>query len=103
MPTYVDEKRRRIEQFAQFLRLMGLRRHKFVKDDCYIIFDDLPPEDTESRQLKESLAIKVDCLAGGESGSGTVLALIRNRGIRWEPAQRLAGRGSSATLYPIRL
>jgi len=71
MPTYVDEKRRRIEQFAQFLRLMGLRRHKFVKDDCYIIFDDLPPEDTESRHLKESLAIKVDCLASGDSGSGT--------------------------------
>ena len=31
MTTYVDEKRRRIEQFTQYLRLMGLRRHKIVK------------------------------------------------------------------------
>ena len=54
MPAYVDEKRRRIEQFAQYLRLMGLRRHKLVHDDCFIIFDDSPPEDAESPELKES-------------------------------------------------
>ncbi len=70
MPTYLDEKRRRISQFAEYLRLMGLRRHKVVHDDCFIIFDDSPPEGTESPQLKESVAIKVDCLASGGSASG---------------------------------
>jgi hypothetical protein len=73
MPTFNEEKRRRIEQFADYLRLMGLRRHKFTKGDCYIVFDDSPPEDAESRQLKES-AIKVDCLADGDSASGSEAA-----------------------------
>ena len=35
MPTYLDEKRRRIGQFAEYLRLMGLRAHKVVKDSCF--------------------------------------------------------------------
>jgi hypothetical protein len=39
MATYIDEKRRRIERFVQYLRLMGIRRHKAMKDDCFVIFD----------------------------------------------------------------
>ena len=70
MPTYVDEKRRRIEQFAEYLRLMGLRRHKIVKDTCFIVFDDTPPEDSASPKIKESVAIRVDCLVGGGSALG---------------------------------
>jgi hypothetical protein len=70
MSIFIDEKRRRVEQFAQYLRLMGLRRHKVVNDDCFIIFEDSPPEDAESPKLKESVAIKVDCLADGGSTSG---------------------------------
>lgn len=70
MPTYIDEKRRRIRQFAEYLRLMGLRAHKVVKDSSFIIFNDAPPEDAESPKLKESVAIKVDCLADGGSASG---------------------------------
>lgn len=70
MPTFTEEKRRRIEQFAQYLRLMGLRRRKVINEDCYIIFDDSLPDDAESPKLKESVAIKVDCLAGGDSASG---------------------------------
>jgi len=71
MSSYINEKQLRINQFAEYLRLMGLRRHKVVKDDCFIIFDDSPPEDAESPKLKESVAIKVDCLADGGSASGT--------------------------------
>ena len=70
MPTYAEEKRRRIEQFAQYLRLMGLRRHKVTKDSCFIIFDESPPEDAESPSLKESVAIEVDCRAEGGPASG---------------------------------
>ena len=70
MPTYLDEKRRRIRQFADYLRLMGLRAHKVVKDSSFIIFDEAPPEDAESPKLKESVAIKADCLAVGGSASG---------------------------------
>ena len=70
MTTYLDEKQRRVNQFAEYLRLMGLRRRKVVHDDCFIIFDDSPPEDAKSPKLKESVAIKVDCLAGGGSASG---------------------------------
>jgi len=70
MPNYLDEKRRRIAQFAEYLRLMGLRAHKVVKDSSFIIFDDAPPEDAESPKLKESVAIKVDALAAGGSASG---------------------------------
>jgi hypothetical protein len=71
MPSYLDEKRRRIQQFAEYLRLMGLRRHKVVKDDCFIIFDESPPEDADSPKLVESVAIPVDCLAeGGSAGGG---------------------------------
>jgi hypothetical protein len=65
MPAYLDEKRRRISQFAEYLRLMGLRAHKVVKNSCFLIFDDARPEDAESPKLKESVAIKVDSLADG--------------------------------------
>jgi len=47
-----NEKRRRIDQFAHYLRLMGTRRHKIVKDDCFIIFDTRPPDDGECRRRK---------------------------------------------------
>ena len=49
---------------------MGLRAHKVAKDSCFIIFNEDPPEDAESPKLKESVAIKVDCLAEGGSASG---------------------------------
>ena len=70
MATYIDEKCRRIEQFAQYLRLMGLRRHKVVKDDCFIIFDDSAPEDANVPQIQESVAIGLHCLANGNSAAG---------------------------------
>ena len=70
MPSYLDEKRRRIRQFAEYLRLMGVRAHKVVKDSSFIIFNEAPPEDAESPKLKESVAIKADCLADGGSASG---------------------------------
>jgi hypothetical protein len=71
MPTYLDEERRRIAQFAEYLRLMGLRHHKVVKHDaCFIIFDEAPPDDAESPKLKKRVAIEVDCLTGGGSASG---------------------------------
>ena len=70
MPTYLDEKSRRIAQFAEYLRHMGLRRHKVAKADCFIIFNEEPPEDAESPKLKESVAIKADCLVDGGSASG---------------------------------
>jgi len=70
MPTYLDEKRRRIRQLAEYLRLMGLRAHKVVKDSSFIIFNEAPPEDAESPKLRESVAIKADCLADGGSASG---------------------------------
>ena len=70
MTNYVDEKRRRIEQFMQYLRLMGLRRHKVVNDDCFIIFDESAPEDADAPHIKESVAITVDCLANGGSAPG---------------------------------
>ena len=70
MPTYLDEKRRRIGQFAEFLRLMGLRAHKVVRGSCFIIFDESPPEDAESPKRKESVAIKVDALTAGGPASG---------------------------------
>jgi len=70
MSVFLEEKRRRIEQFAQYLRLMGLRRHKVVHDDCFIVFDEFPAEDAKSPKLKESVALTVDCLADGGSASG---------------------------------
>jgi hypothetical protein len=70
MTTYVDEKGRRIEQFTQYLRLMGLRRHKVVKGDCFVIFDESAPEDVGDLHIKESAAIKIDCSANGGSASG---------------------------------
>ncbi len=70
MPTYLDEKRRPIDQFAEYLRLMGLRARKVAKDSCFIIFNEDPPEDAESPKLRESVAITVDCLTEGGSASG---------------------------------
>jgi hypothetical protein len=70
MLIYTDEKRRRIDQFAGYLRLMGLRRHKVVKnDDCFAVFTEKAPEDSGSPHVEESSAIKIDCLANGGSGS----------------------------------
>ena len=69
MPAYAEEKRRRIEQFAQCFRLMGMRRHKVVKsDDCFIIFDEQPPEAADSPKIRESAAIKVDGLGNNWTG-----------------------------------
>jgi hypothetical protein len=70
MTTYLDEKRRRIEQFAHWLRLMGLRRHKVVKGDCFLIFDESAPEDSETPCLRGSAAIRVACPANGAAGLG---------------------------------
>jgi hypothetical protein len=78
MATYLDDKRRHIEQFADYLRLMGLRRHKIVKgDDCYIIFDESAPEGVDAPQVKETAAVRVDCLAnnGPASEGGNSLEL----------------------------
>ena len=70
MTTFTEEKNRRIEQFAQYLRLMGLRRHKQVKDECFSIFEELPPEDAESPKSRKAAAVKVNCLADGGSALG---------------------------------
>ena len=65
MTAYVEEKRRRIEQFARCLRLIGMRRRKVVKnDDCFIIFDEQPPEAADSPKIKASAVVKVDGLSG---------------------------------------
>jgi hypothetical protein len=66
MSTYLEEKRRRIEQFAQYLRLMGLRARKVVHDDCFIIFDEKKPEDADAPKIKESVAITADCSTAGD-------------------------------------
>jgi hypothetical protein len=72
MTTYCEEKRRRIDQFAQCLCLMGLRRHRVVKnDDCFVIFDEQAPEDADSPKIREAAAIKVDYLADGGSTGDT--------------------------------
>ena len=47
-----------------------MRRHKIVKDDCFLIFGESAPEDTDAPHIKESAAIKVDCFADGGSVSG---------------------------------
>ena len=70
MATYLDENHRRIGQFAQYLRLMGIRRHKVVKGDCFTIFDESAPEGADAPHIKESVAIKVDCRANGGPASG---------------------------------
>ena len=66
MTDYCEEKRRRIEQFADLLRLMALRRHKVVKnDDCFLIFEEAAPEGIDGPQVEESAAIKVGGFADG--------------------------------------
>ena len=56
---------------------------------AFIIFNEDPPEDAESPKLKESVAIKVDCLAEGGSASGGSDAdeLPRGEGSRELPAR----------------
>ena len=71
MTAYLDEKRRRIDQFAEYLRLMRLRSHKVVKNGCFIIFEESPPDDVDSPKIKLSVAIKVG--AGGSSLTGRTL------------------------------
>jgi hypothetical protein len=73
METYVDEKHRRIEQFAAYLRLMGQRRHKVVKgDSCFIIFDDSFPQEADAPRIKESVAIAVPSWRKNSSAGGDV-------------------------------
>ena len=64
--TYSDEKHRRIEQFAEYLRLMGHRRRKIVRnDDCFAIFDESAPAGLDAPHVEESAAVKAGCLANG--------------------------------------
>jgi hypothetical protein len=69
MAAYLAEKRRCIEQFVDYLRLMSLRRHKVVKRDCFVVFTESAPEDDESPHIKESVAIPADYLVGGGTSS----------------------------------
>jgi len=98
MPTYLDKKRRRISQFAEHLRLMGLRAHKLAKGSCFIIFDETPPEDAESPKVKESVAIKVDSLTAGGSASGgpggddPCPDLLGTEQVRWTDRDRNPGQ-----------
>ena len=74
MSTYLDEKRRRIQQFTHYLRLMGLRTHKVVKGDCFIVFEESPPEDSDAPRLRESTAVRLGCsiAVGSESAEGFI-------------------------------
>ena len=70
MAHYSEEKHRRIEQFAEYLRLMGMRRHKIVKnDDLYLVFDESAPRGVDAPHVEESAAVKVECLANGGPAS----------------------------------
>ena len=61
MPTVAERKQRRIEQFAQYPRLMGLRRHKVVEhDDRFIIFDEMRPKNADAPKIEESATIATD-------------------------------------------
>ncbi len=72
MLSYIDGKQHRIAQFAHYLRLMRMRRQRVV-DDCFIIFDEQDPKDADRPTIRESAAIKINCLAGGSStGEGPV-------------------------------
>jgi hypothetical protein len=84
MSTYLDEKRRRIEQFTQYLRLMAMRRHKIVTDDCFIIFNESAPEDTDNPQVREWAAATVDCTANGGQASGDT-GLLEPSSADWRP------------------
>ena len=86
MTAYADEKSRRIEQFAQYVRLMGLRRHKFAKGDCFIIFDESAPEDADAPQIRKSAAVRMDCRAnGGPASDGDASADLPQAD--WQPAE----------------
>ena len=66
MSDYRAELDRRTEQFAEYLRLMGLRRRKIVKnDDCFAIFDEAALGGVNAPHVEESAAVKVECLANG--------------------------------------
>lgn len=58
MPSdYQSELDRRTEQFAEYLRLMGMRRRKIVKnDDCFAIFDDATLGGIDAPHVEESAA-----------------------------------------------
>jgi hypothetical protein len=90
MTNYSDEKHRRIEQFAEYLRLMGMRRHKIVKnDDCYILFEESAPGGVDAPHVEESTAARVEaeCLANG--GPASVENDAANPPPDWSPAKRL--------------
>jgi hypothetical protein len=67
MSGYVDEKCRRIEQFAQYLRLMRVRRKSIAKRTCFAIFEESPPDGVDAWHIKESAATPVNFLANGSS------------------------------------
>ena len=68
MEVYLDEKRRRIEQFARYLRLMRLRRQNIVKRNCFAIFEEAPPDNADAPHIEESVALVADCR--GNAGWG---------------------------------
>jgi len=41
---YRSELDRRVQQFTHYLKLMRERAHDEVRDSCFIIFDERPPE-----------------------------------------------------------
>ena len=86
MTAYADEKSRRIKQFAQYVRLMGLRRHKFAKGDCFIIFDESAPEGADAPQIRKSAAIRMDCRANGSLASDGDASADLPRA-DWQPAE----------------
>jgi hypothetical protein len=46
---------------SQYLRLMGLRRHKVVEhDDRFIIFDEMRPKNADAPKIAESATIATD-------------------------------------------
>ena len=66
MTTDSDERHRRIEQFAKYLRLMGLRRRNFVvDDDCFAIFEESAPAGIDAPHAAESAAVKAEAPANG--------------------------------------
>ena len=86
MSTYLDEKRRRIEQFMHYLRLMGQRAHKVAKDDCFIVFQESPSDDADARDLKNSPTIEADCLTTvGLDANGSFLG--EEPSIDWQPME----------------
>ena len=69
MPAYLEEKPRRIKQFTDYLRLMGLRTRKLVKDDCFVVFSESPSEDADAQRLAESVAMRASCSTATGTGA----------------------------------